>query len=270
MQSSAKKTKPKIEEVKKPILTGSWHGEDAWRLAGKRALAMLGISAVYLIGGMLLSFDSLVGRILSSVLLVGVAFYYELAQGMSQGQTDAAFAEIMYDRKREGKEVPKKDEDRCFHPMKGFFAAFAGALPFIVFTLAFAVITKPVVYKLGSLPSWTHGLMEQSEFGDALRYYGQNTGLGAVEVMRIIARACVMPFVNIAVLISDEATLLVERLSPLLVLVAPMGYGFGYRRGLKLRAQINTGIKMGDAKKKRRERRARKQRRESRAPERLI
>lgn len=270
MQSSAKRTKPKVEEVKKPIITGSWHGEDAWRLALKRALAMLGISLLYLIGGLLLSFSSLWGRVLTSAMLIGLALYYECVQGMSQGQNDAAYGEIMYARRQEGKELTKKDTDRCFHPMKGYFAAMVGALPIVLVTLVFALITKPAVYRLGALPQWTQGLMNQSEFGDALRYYGQNTGMQFMDVLRVIVRACVMPFINVAVLISDSATLLVERLSPLLVLIAPLGYGIGYRRGLKLRARINTGIKMGDARKKRRERRERKARRQNRAPERLI
>ena len=58
--------------------------------------------------------------------------------------------------------------------------------------------------------------------------------------------------------------------SPLFVLLAPLGYGLGYTQGRKLRDKINTGIKMGDDRKKRRERKARKQRQRSKSPERLI
>ena len=92
----------------------------------------------------------------------------------------------------------------------------------------------------------------------------------AVDVMRVIDRALVMPFINVASYIGDSAALTVERLSPLLLLIAPLGYGFGYRQGLNLRTKINTGIKMGDDKKKRKERKARKQRQRSSSPERLI
>ena len=61
MQTKAKK-KPPVEEVKEPILVGSWHGKDAYRLAGKRALSVLATSVIYLIAGMLFSFDSLWAR----------------------------------------------------------------------------------------------------------------------------------------------------------------------------------------------------------------
>ena len=269
MQSSAKQ-KPKVQEVNKPILQGSWHGQDARRMALKQFFAMLGITLVYLIGGMLLGFDSLIGRIFTSLVLVLVAAYYEYSQGMSVGETDAAFAEIMYVRKQEGKQIPQTELDRCYHPFKGFFAVLVGAIPVVLFALVFACITQPVVYKLGVLPSWTQGLMNQSEFGDALQYYNQTPGFQAIDILRIIDRAMIMPFVNVAAYISNDAALLAERLSPLLVLIAPMGFALGYKQGLKVRVRINTGIKMGDAKKKRRERKARKARQQSKAPERLI
>ena len=262
--------KPQVEEVKKPVLTGSWHGHDTWKLAGKRALSILAISLVYLIAGLLLGFDSLFGRIASCLVVVGLAVYYQYYQGMVQGQGDAAFAEIMYTRDAEGREVTPRDRERCFHPLKGFFATLMGAVPFVLFALVFAFITKPASYVLGVLPSWTESMLAQSEFGDALRYYGANGGLAAVDVMRVIDRALVMPFINVASYIGDSAALTVERLSPLLLLIAPLGYGFGYRQGLNLRTKINTGIKMGDDKKKRKERKARKQRQRSSSPERLI
>lgn len=270
MQKRTAKPKPKVEEVKKPYLTGGWHGQDAWRLAGKRALALLAISVIYLVAGMMLSFDSLIGRILPSVFIVAAVAYYEFAQGMTRGQSDTAFAEIMYERDQSHKDVSQTDRERCFHPLKGYFAALVGAAPFVLFTLVFACVTKQETYQLGVLPSWTEGLMRQNEFGDALRYYGQNTGFGAVDIARIIDRACVMPFINVAAYIGSDASLLVERLSPILVLIAPIWYGVGYARGPKARARINTGIKMGDERKKKRERKERKRRQQSRAPERLI
>ncbi|MCI5956113.1 MAG: hypothetical protein MRZ54_03925, partial [Clostridiales bacterium] len=74
----------------------------------------------------------------------------------------------------------------------------------------------------------------------------------------------------VATSLGDHAALMAERLSPLLVLVAPLGYGVGYMQGQKVRNKINTGIQMGDEKKRRRERKARKQRQRSKSPERLI
>ena len=270
MQSAKGKPQKPVALVKKPILKGSWHGKDAWKLALKRLLSMVAVTVIYLIGGMLLSFESLWGRVLAAVAIVGLAVYYQYYQGMTQGQNDAAFAEIMYDRQESGRPVTEGDRARCFHPFKGMFAALTGALPFFVFTVAYAAMARPMTYTLGVLPSWTEALMRQSEFGDALRYYENVGSLGAMDILRVLDRAMVMPLVNVFSYVSNDAALLGERLSPLFVLLAPLGYGLGYTQGKTLRDKINTGIKMGDERKKRRERKARRQRQRSKSPERLI
>ena len=91
-----------------------------------------------------------------------------------------------------------------------------------------------------------------------------------MDIFRIVVRAMVMPFISVAILIGDGAILWVERLSPVLLCAAPLGYGFGYGKGREARSRIHTGILIGDTRKKRKERKERKRRQESKAPERLI
>lgn len=269
MQNKGKNKKP-VEVVRKPIVRGSWHGSDAWKLAWNRGLTMLAVTFFYLVAGILLTFDSLWGRIGTCVIVVLAVGYYLYASGLTQGQSDAAFGEILHNRRESGHSIPEDECARSFHPMKGWFAALVGASPFVLFAIVFAFVTEPVVYRLGALPAWTESLMVQTEFGNGLSYYYTQPGMTAVDVMRVIDRAMIMPFINIAAYLGNDAALLAERLSPLLVLVAPMGYGLGYSQGLNYRVKVNTGIKMGDDKKKRKERKARKQRQRSKAPERLI
>ena len=116
---------------------------------------------------------------------------------MTRGENDAAFAEIMYARQESGRPVSEDDQARCFHPGKGMFAALVGAAPFVAFTIAYAVIARPITYTLGVLPSWTEALMRQSEFGDALRYYETVGTLGTLDILRVIDRAMIMPFINV-------------------------------------------------------------------------
>lgn len=265
-----KTRKPNIEKVEKPYLTGSFCGKDAWKQVPKRMLAVLGISLLYFIGSVFMSFDSLAGRLISAILIVGLVVYYQLLKGMSQGAADVAYGEMMYDRQAEGKPLDKADSERCFHRLKGFFEAFMGTLPFVVLALIFAFIAKPMTYVLGVLPSWTSELMLQNEFGDALSYYALEASFTMEGVLRVVVRAMTMPFISVATVMGDGAALWAERLSPLFVLVGPMCYGVGYLFGPDQRTRINTGIKMGDDKKRRKERKARKQRRQSKAPERLI
>ena len=126
MQSAKGNLKKPVAQVKKPILKGSWHGKDAWKLALKRMLSMLAVTVIYLIAGMLLSFESLWGRLLSCIAVAGLVIYYQYYQGMVRGENDAAFAEIMYTRQEGGRAVEKDDRARCFHPFKGMFAALVG------------------------------------------------------------------------------------------------------------------------------------------------
>ena len=259
MQNKSKQKKP-IEIVRKPIIRGSWHVKDAQKVAFKRWLSVLATTAIYLFGCILLGFDAMWGRVLTCFCLVGGITYYQYMNGMSQGESDAAFGEIIYGRQESGRPVPAEERERSFHPMKGLYAALAGAAPFVLFALVYAFMAEPMYYSLGVLPAWADGLMSQTEFATGLNYYATGSELGVKGVMRIVDRAMIMPFVNIASAIDLHAVVWAERLSPLLVLISPLGYALGYSRGQQLRDHINTGIKMGDDRKKKREAKARKKR----------
>ncbi|MEA5000093.1 MAG: hypothetical protein VB087_12000, partial [Candidatus Limiplasma sp.] len=82
-----------------------------------------------------------------------------------------------------------------------------------------------------------------------------------------------MPFIQVALAMGRDAVLLAERLTPLWVLVAPVGYALGYAQGINVRARVNTGIAIGDQRKKRKarkEQRARQAQAQSRDGNRLI
>lgn len=259
MQNKGKQKTP-IEIVRKPIIRGSWHGKDANRIAFKRFLSVLATTAIYLFGSILLSFDAMWGRILTALCLVSGITYYQYMTGLTQGENDAAFGEIIYGRRESGRTVPASESERSFHPMKGYYAALVGSTPFVLFAIVYAFMAKPIYYSIGMLPSWTESLMSQTEFATGLNYYLVGGTLGVEGFMRILDRAMIMPFINIASGIDMNTVLLAERLSPLLVLISPMGYAWGYSRGQDLRDRVNTGIKMGDDRKKKREAKARKKR----------
>ena len=261
---------PKVADVVKPILTGSWHGRDAVQQSLKVLLNILFVSFLYVVVSLLMSFDSLVLRILIGMMIVSGAILYMYFNGMNVGQGDATFSEIMYQRDAEGKIITARERDRCFHPAKGFFEALLGALPFLLVALVFAVLTQPNAYTLGALPSWLTGYTRQSGMGDVLAYYNRQSGITAFLVMKILVRSLTMPFINVAIKLGDTATLWTERLAPLWVLIAPLGYGFGYRQGLRQRIRINTGIAIGDQRKIKRQRKERRARQQSRTPDRLI
>lgn len=270
MQKNKSKNQKPVELIHKPIIPGTWNGKDAWKLGFKRMLSVLGISVLYVLVGAVVNFDSVILRALFALMIVFSVAYYQYASGITKGASDAAFGEILHSRRESGHEIPKDEISRSFHPLKGLFAVAIGCLPFVLFAIVFACLTDKVSYQLGALPAWTQTMMNQTEFAAPLAYYGAQSGMDAVSIMRIMDRAMIMPFVSVVTIYGANAVLLAERLSPLFILIAPMGYAVGYAMGQVQRDRINTGIKMGDDKKKRKERKARKQRQRSNAPERLI
>ncbi len=262
--------KKPIQEVVKPLLIGSWHGRDAWKQGLKLMLNMLFVSLIYLILSLLLTFDALFLRVITALVLIATAAGYLYANGVSAGEGDAGFGEIMYLRDQEGRAITAEDRERCFHPAKGLFAVLVGAAPYLIITLIFACVTTQSTYQLGVLPSWLTRYTRQSGIGDALQYYQGRGGIELITIVRIVVRCMTMPFINVAVGLGDVATLWAERLTPIWVLIAPMGYAYGYAQGIKMRTKINTGIAIGEQKKKRRERKARRERSKSRSPQQLI
>ena len=262
--------KPSVPLVETPTLQGSWHGHDATVLGFKMMLRVLVVTLVYVIVSILFSFDALALRILMGLLVVTAASFYLYAGGLQAGVADAAFGEIMFNRQAEGKIILPAEKARCFHPAKGFWIALIGVLPFVCLTCAYAVQATPERYTLGLLPDWLKGAAQQQTLGEALRYYANREGLSALAILRIGVRALVMPFINVAVKMGGDATLWAERLSPLWVLLAPLGYGFGYVQGKKQRAKIHASIAAGVQKKLRRERKERRARARQNKPEQLI
>ncbi|MBE5801148.1 MAG: hypothetical protein E7319_02560 [Clostridiales bacterium] len=265
-----KKKKPFPEKVVKPILQGSWNGREAWKMVPGRMLSILSIALLYLFCIIMLGFNNNILRIVTSVVIIIGATYYQWVRGIERGEKDASFGEILYNRQQEGKTVAAEDLDRSFHPLKGLFVTLIALIPFVAVCLIYAFMAQRATFQLGVLPSWTQSLQGHNEFSDALNYYGVKTAFTFTHLMRIIVRTLIMPFVNIATVVGNDAVLLIERLSPLCVIIAPLGYPLGYSRGHEIRSRINTRIKIADAKKKRRERKARRQRQRSSSPERLI
>ena len=126
--------------------------------------------------------------------------------------------------------------------------------------LLLAVMAERQVTGYGALPSWVSSLQSRNELGDALVAYTVREGISAVDVLRIIVRICVMPFVNMVGAENRDAMLLVEKLSPILVLLPAIAYGTGYLQGKKERTRIHTGIAENRKSRARKERRARKAR----------
>ena len=259
------KKQQKLEPINKPIVDGSCKGKDTRSLILKRMLSVLIIGIVYFACSMMLFFDVLWAEILVCVGLTGLIFYHQYVTGMGLGERDCALGEILYERQEKGGTVSKEDQEHSFHPWKGFVATAVGLIPFLIPCLILAFTAQKVVYSLGVLPSWVSSATQQTNISDALSYYNNLSGASFLDILRILVRAMLMPYFTVATSIGSETALWAERFSGLLLILGPLGYGFGYRQGRRARGMVNASIKAGVDKKKRRERKEKRQRQMRRA-----
>lgn len=258
----ANRPRQKPSLIYKPYLKGNW----ASRLAARRGLKILGYQAVfvffYIFLGQALMFDSLPLRLVANAMILAALAGLMYMDGMKTGEEDVAYAEIAFTRQESGQTIPKEERDRCFHPLKGLYTVLAGMLPLALMCLALAVTAQEQRHHLGALPSWLDGYRSRADIGLALSYYNETTPMGVVDVLRIIVRLVLFPYVNIVGTDSSARLLLLERLSPLMIFLVPMAYAAGYGLGRKARATVHGSIADDRKRRVRRERRERKHRRE--------
>ena len=133
-------------------------------------------------------------------------------------------------------------------------------MPFFLIALVFAVTTQKQVTGAGVLPSWTQVYLRRTEIGAPLTAYTEVGGLAISDMLRIFVRIAVMPFVSLAGAENTDGVLLVERLSPLLLLLPALASGIGYLQGVSVRTRVHTEIAENRKKRARREKKARKDR----------
>ena len=144
--------------------------------------------------------------------------------------------------------------------MKGYVNGLAGSVLFLIPALILAATAQRQLTGAGTLPSWMEGYMRRTEIGDALVQYTQVEGFSFADILRLIVRVSVMPFVSMAGAENKDLLLLIERLSPLLVLLPGIAFGTGYLQGPARRKLIHTEIAQNTRKRISREKRERKAR----------
>lgn len=261
MQTNNKKKKnAKPQLVYKPFL----RGVPVSAMAAKRGIKLLGYTALftflYVLVGSALSFENTLLRVALNTMLVLAAAALVYSDGARQGENDVTFAEIAQNRLDEGKTVPQSERAQCYHPAKGFFTALCGAAPIVLIMLVYALLAQKQTYTLGVLPSWVAAYDRQAEVGQALAYYNQHAGMGVADALRVAARLINFPFVNMVGAGNYDALYLIDKLSPLLCLITPLGYPLGYLRGPMMRAMVHGNIKENNRKQKRRVQKERKMR----------
>ena len=254
------KSKKPVKPVVKPFLKGSPTDERTWKSALGFFGALLATALMGFLVCSMLTMDSLVLRILLNLLVVALELMLFYNNAIGKGTDAVARGEILYQKQEKGSPFADSERALCFHPLKGYLNALLGTVPFLICAVALALTAHRQSTGFGTLPSWMSAYLTREEIGGALGAYTANPVLTAEDVLRLIVRVAIMPFVSMTGSENRDGLLLLERLSPLLVLLPACAYGTGYLQGQRERTRIHTGIAESNRRRIRKEKKARKAR----------
>lgn len=203
-------------------------------------------------------------RILFCIAQLAVYYLIAFHSGQSRGTAAVALGETAWNREQAGREIPAEERRACWHPLKGLTAALIGSLPFLALAVINALVAVRQVYTPGSLPEWVSGMASRPDVLEPLTVYSQTVPAEAADFVRMGVRAMIMPFVAITGSDNFGAHLVLDHLSPLLVLLPALFFGAGYLLGPALRAKVHASIDEGEKRRKRREARERRRRQQTR------
>lgn len=246
-----------IQEVHKPFLTGSVFDERTLKNCLFFFGSLIIVFFIAFIACATASFGNVILRLLFNAAVIILALFIFFNNGSKRGTDDVTRGEILYQKKEKGQEFTESERRICFHPMKGYLTALIGTLPFLILAVYLALNTSIQMTGAGTLPSWMQAYTKRSDIGNALVSYLQPEGMKLLDYIRALVRIMVMPFVYIAGAGNKAGILLIERLSPLILLLPAASYGTGYLTGRNIRTQVHTAISTNDRKRIRRENRRR-------------
>ena len=259
------------EKVKKPFLKGSPTDENTVKQAFKFFGLLVIVAFMCFIVCSMTSFKSPVLRIGINLLIIILILTVFYNRGLQHGTEAVARGEILYQHVEKGQEVTTSEKRIPFHPLKGFINGLSGSAVFILLALILAFTAKIQQTGAGTLPSWTESYMRREAIGAALISYTHSDPLTLTDIIRIVIRMIIMPFVSMAGAENKTALLWIERMSPVILMMPAFVYGIGYLRGPSARETIHSEIAENRKKRIAREKRARKarSRTEPKGPEQL-
>ena len=262
----------KNKRQKKPqeplrFLTGAPLDNQTPGKAVKLCLSMLVLLMAFMLLGMMLMWKNDVLRVTVNAFLLLLGYFVYWQNGVGAGATAVNLGEILYQRQETGRDIDPGERKRAYHAAKGFLTGLLASIPIFLCAVGLALTAEKVLSSAGTLPSWLESLETREEIGGALASYHVGASLTATDILRLVIRMAIMPFVNIVGAENKDALLVLERFSPLLVLLPGLSYGVGYLSGVSVRTRIHADIEAGKRKIKNRQKREIQQRKKQRRPE---
>ena len=259
VKQQPKKKRRGVKPVQKPYLKGTVYGMPAFKRSAKVFFFYIMYMFFFLMVGAALNFKSVLLNVLLNVGAIVATVGMTYMEGLKNGDGDVSVAEIAYARKEGGREVAREDLERSYHPLKGVLIALAGAAPILLLGIVHAVSAEPQIYTLGTLPGWVETITDE-EVQLPLAYYNRDVSMGFVHIVRILVRLSLLPYINIITAENIQGLLLIDRISPVLLLLPALGYIAGYLRGPVSRSYTHGSIAANTRRHKRKQKKEQKAR----------
>ena len=253
-----KKQTKKVQEVRKPFLTGSPVDENTFRNSAKFLGLFIMITFVSFIACSSTAFGGSFLRIglNTAVILVILMLFFNF--GSNLGAEAVNRGEILWQRQEKGLSFSESERKICFHPLKGYLIALLGLILILIPAVILAFVTDIQTTDAGALPGWMQSYLRRGDVSNALINYTQPEGMKFADYLRAFVRICIIPFVNLVGHSNKTGMLTLERISPLILLLPALAYGTGYISGKSIRTRIHTAISENEKKRIRRDKRKRK------------
>lgn len=229
---------------------------------------LVAMCLLMLFAGVIMMVNNTVLRVIINTAIAAICCMIFYSVGAAAGTSATGFGEIALKRQESGKPLSKEETAVCFHPWKGLVIALLGTLPFLILSIYLAAVTKRQITGAGALPSWVAAYSGREEVWAPLTAYQGTQGMTFETIARMIVRMVLMPWFSMAGNEEKDILVLIERLSPLLMLLPGVSYAIGYSRGPVYRSKVHTDIAANRRKRARKERKERKARM-ARKPEQL-
>ena len=270
--SAESKRNHSLQTESKLFLTGNATDERTVKNSLKFFGVLLIVFVIAFIACASATFDSFILRLLMNCAVIILSLYILYNNGSKCGAEDVARGEILWQKKEKGLAFSESESKMCFHPLKGYLIGLIGSILLLVPAVILAFSTSVQTTASGTLPSWMQAYVKRSDIGNALINYTQPSGMKFIDYIRAVVRVSILPFVNIVGSDHKIGLMILERVSPIILLLPSAAYGTGYISGRNIRKRIHTVISENDKKRIRKEqkkRNAKASRTINREPEKL-
>ena len=257
MSMKPKTSKKPAEIIRKEFLRGSATDENTM----KNSLIFFGSLLIVFFMSFVVSATTSgndIIRLIVSIAIITLTMVVFFNKGSVHGAEAVARGEILWQKQEKGQTFSESERKICFHPLKAFLIGLIGTIPLFLVAVVFSLNTSIQTTTAGALPSWMQAYLRRDDVSGPLVSYIQSAGMGLVDILRIIVRLTVMPFISLVGTSDHYGVYLIEKLSPLILLLPACAYGTGYLTGPSVREKVHTAISENN---RRRERREKKERR---------